>query len=102
MAGEQQQPGDADQFVVGQVVAVLPDQHAEDVVARFGSRAVDQGGHVRPAFALQLDGEVSTVVEPDFYRMKLAFQMQDSVAAAGDDGARRVVLTSAARRGAQH
>lgn len=60
------------------------------------------GRQLIEAFALQLDGEVSTVVEPDFYRMKLAFQMQDSVAAAGDDGARRVVLTSAARRGAQH
>ena len=33
VAGQQQQAGDADQFVVCQLVAVLADQHAEDVVA---------------------------------------------------------------------
>ena len=33
VAGQQQQAGDADEFVVGELVAVLADQHAEDVVA---------------------------------------------------------------------
>ena len=40
--GEQQQAGDADEFVVGQLGAVLADQHAEDVVTGLRAGALDQ------------------------------------------------------------
>ena len=46
-------PGDADELVVGELVAVLADQHAEDVLARLPPRPRDQRGHVLAALPLQ-------------------------------------------------
>lgn len=55
MPGEQQQPGNADELIGAQVVAVLAHQHSEDVLARLRSRTADQGGHVLAVLAARRD-----------------------------------------------
>jgi hypothetical protein len=49
VACEQQQAGDADQLVVGELLAVLADQHAEDVVTGVPPGLLHQRGHVLAA-----------------------------------------------------
>jgi hypothetical protein len=53
VSGQQQQPGDPDQFVVAELVAVLAHEHAENVLARIVARALDEAAHVIAALALQ-------------------------------------------------
>ena len=54
VAGEQQQAGDADELVVGEVGAVLTHQHAEDVVAGITPGPLDQRSHVDTSLPLQV------------------------------------------------
>src|SRR5262249_16844935 len=44
---------DAGELVVGELIAVFADQHAEDVVARLAPRTRDQRGHVCSSLLLQ-------------------------------------------------
>ena len=53
--GEQQQACDAGEFVVGELVAVIADKHAEDVIAGVPPRPLDQRGHVLAATPDQLE-----------------------------------------------
>jgi hypothetical protein len=52
VTGEQQQEADADELVGGQVVAMLADQHAEQLLARVGLGSGDEIGHVRTRLLL--------------------------------------------------
>jgi hypothetical protein len=56
--GDQQQLGDADQLVRGQVVPVLAHEHPEHVVARRRLRPRDQVRHVLAALPAQLEALV--------------------------------------------
>ena len=64
-----------------------------------GPGSTGLGNQLIEAFTTQLDGEFSTAVEGNRFRLTLRFPIQQADTAAE---ARTVVLTSAARRGARH
>lgn len=83
-------PGEAVLEIVNAIGAGGPD-----------SEGTGLGSQLIEAFAIQLDGEPESGVEGDSFVLRLRFRIQRPSYQSGTDP-RNVVLTSAAREGAQH
>jgi len=59
------------------------------------------GSQLIEAFAMQLEGDISTSTEPGLYRLSLAFKLSET-SHGSSASPRQVVLTSAARAGSRH
>lgn len=97
-------PGDEGPLVRVSLTAPTPDEAMLEVVNSVpeqadGPGSTGLGNQLIEAFTTQLDGEFSTAVEGNRFRLTLRFPIQQADTAAE---ARTVVLTSAARRGARH
>jgi two-component sensor histidine kinase len=98
-------PGEAGPWVRVLLDSPEPGRAVLEIANSTGSSELDTesgglGSQLIEAFATQLEGEASTRIDDDCFALRLEFAIESDDPAGADQ--RNVVLTSAARAGAQH